>query len=90
MTNEQSKMMKKLQACCFALHEANLYLDSHPACADGLAYFRKHKEEYEKTLKEYQEKYGPLTAAAAEGSRKWEWVTEPFPWEYKANEGGDD
>ncbi|MBR6872598.1 MAG: spore coat protein CotJB [Ruminococcus sp.] len=90
MTSEQHKLMKKLQACSFALTEANLYLDSHPTCADGLAYFRRHKDEYEKARAEYEKKYGPLTACAAEGTRKWEWVTQPFPWEYKANEGGED
>jgi len=90
MDKEQARLLRKVRAYGFALVEANLYLDSHPTCTEGLGYFRDHKAKYETALKEYQEKYGPLTACAAEGRRKWEWVTEPFPWELSANEGGDD
>lgn len=90
MTNEQHKLMGKLQACAFALKEANLYLDTHPTCQEGLAYFRRHRDEYKELLDEYQDKYGPLTPEASKGTKKWEWVTEPFPWELSANEGGDD
>jgi spore coat protein JB len=89
MADERQKLMHKVQVCGFAMVEANLYLDSHPTCQEGLRYFREHKAEYEKAVAEYEEKYGPLTAASAEGTRKWEWVTEPFPWEASANKGGD-
>ncbi len=90
MTNEQFKLMKKVQTASFALVEANLYLDTHPTCKEGLEYFRRHKEEYEQAKKEYEKSYGPLTANASDGTKKWEWVTQPFPWEYKANEGRND
>ena len=89
MTKEQLILMKKIQTSCFALTEANLYLDTHPTCRDGLEYYRRHKEEYEKVKKEYEEKYGPVTAISSEGKKKWEWVTQPFPWELSANEGSD-
>ena len=32
----------------------------------------------------YEKRYGPLTAAASEGS-PWPWVTDPWPWEPGAN-----
>lgn len=90
MTNEQLRLMKKIQTESFALVEANLYLDTHPTCSEGLKYFRTHKEAYEEAVKEYESKYGPITAAASAGTRKWEWVTQPFPWELNANEGSED
>ncbi len=84
--SDKQKLMRKLQACSFALVEANLYLDSHPTCQNGLQYFAEHKAEYEKLLKEYESKYGPLTARASDGhSKRWEWVTSPFPWERGEN-----
>ena len=81
MLSEKQKLMRKLMSCSFALEEANLYLDSHPTCREGLEYFRKHREEYEKVLAEYTEKYGPVTAIQSDNEKKWAWVTTPFPWE---------
>ena len=88
--NDKQKLLRRLQQSCFALAEANLYLDSHPTCQMGLEYFRKHKAENleERTArecKEYTEKYGPLTAVQSEGTKKWEWVQHPFPWERGEN-----
>lgn len=81
LLNDRQKLMRKLMACKFALVEANLYLDSHPTCKMGLAYFEKHKAEYEKVEAEYVEKYGPITAVQSNNDKKWEWVKTPFPWE---------
>lgn len=78
---EKQRLMRKVQSTSFALVEANLYLDSHPTCRSGLEYFRKHKEEHEKAVKEYEEKYGPLTAASSDSQKRWDWVVTPFPWE---------
>lgn len=79
--NEQQRLMRKVMVCSFALTEANLYLDSHPTCPMGLAYFKKHKEEYDNAVKDYTEKYGPINFRQSDCDKKWEWVTSPFPWE---------
>lgn len=78
---DNQRAMRKVQAAAFAMVEANLYLDSHPTCTDGLEYFEEHKKAYEKAVEEYEEKYGPLTAIASNNKKKWEWVVTPFPWE---------
>lgn len=78
---EKQRLMRKVQAASFALVEANLYLDSHPTCKDGLAYFEKHKKAYDAAVKDYEKNYGPLTPHASDDPKKWEWVTKPFPWE---------
>lgn len=79
--SEKQRLLRKVQATAFSLVEANLYLDSHPTCKDGLAYFDEHRKAHENAVREYEEKFGPLTARASDTSRKWEWVTTPFPWE---------
>jgi spore coat protein JB len=81
MQSEKQKLLRKLQAARFALIEANLYLDSHPTCREGLSYFRGKQEELKKLTDEYQSKYGPLTAAAASAEERWDWVSTAFPWE---------
>ena len=63
------------------MNEAGLYLDSHPTCREALAYFEKHKKEHDDAVREYEDKYGPLTLSSAGGEKRWTWVTEPFPWE---------
>lgn len=81
MAGEKQKALKKLQAARFALHEANLYLDSHPTCAEGLRYFREKQAQCEKVTAEFEEKYGPLTAAASKAEECFEWAMGAFPWE---------
>ncbi|MBR1724905.1 MAG: spore coat protein CotJB [Ruminococcus sp.] len=81
MASEKQKALRKLQAARFAVHEANLYLDSHPTCPEGLKYFREKRALSEKLTREFEEKYGPLTAAASPADECFEWVAGAFPWE---------
>ncbi|MBO6141717.1 MAG: spore coat protein CotJB [Ruminococcus sp.] len=88
---ERKAAMLKVQQLSFALVEAGLYLDSHPTCEKGIAYFKKHKAELDKARAEYEKKFGPLKMENALGAddKKWQWVCEPFPWvsEYERSEG---
>lgn len=81
MLSEKQKLLRRLQAARFAIVEINLYLDSHPTCREGLRYFREKRGELNKLTEEYEEKYGPLTAASARAEERWDWVESPFPWE---------
>ena len=81
MENDRIKALRRLQAAKFALHDAALYLDSHPECQEGLRYFREKRELVEKLTKEYEKEYGPLTAAASCAEERWDWVCTAFPWE---------
>lgn len=81
MLSEKQKLLRRLQAARFAMVEINLYLDSHPTCQEGLRYFREKREETEKLTREYESKYGPLTAAASCAEERWEWTATAFPWE---------
>ncbi len=79
--NEKQKLLRRLQAVRFAVHDAALYLDSHPACREGLKYFREKRELCEKLTKQYEDAYGPLTASASAAEERFDWVCTPFPWE---------
>lgn len=88
--SDRRAAMLKVQQLSFALVEAGLYLDSHPTCEKGIAYFKKHKEALDKARVEYEKKYGPLKMENAldNDDKKWQWVCEPFPWvsEYERSE----
>lgn len=81
MTKEQMKLLKQVRMHAFAVVEANLYLDSHPDCKDGLEYYRKHNKAYEEAKAKYEKEYTPLTVNGAMNDDKWKWATDPWPWE---------
>ena len=70
----------------FASYEALLYLDTHPAKQEAMAYFRLHNRRYQTAIREYGRLYGPLTVgtASASSAETWNWMQQPWPWE-----GGD-
>lgn len=81
MLSDKEKLMMKLQSASFAMKEAELFLDTHPTCREGIEYFKKHKDLCNKLKAEYAEKYGPITTDQQTSDKKWSWVTSPFPWE---------
>lgn len=76
---DREMLMKKVQTADFELIEANLYLDAYPYCQKGLEYFYTARDRAAYLKKEYEEKYGPLTANANKGN-EWNWTSSPWPW----------
>lgn len=81
---ERKELLHNVQKTSFALVEVNLYLDSHPDCAEALEYFEKIKSENKMARKAYEEYCGPLTAAS-DNNDSWQWVKTPWPWEIGVN-----
>ena len=81
MNNERQKLLKRLQICDFVLTEASMYLDTHPNNEMALEYFNKHNKMKEEILKEYVDKYGPITRFDNDNSQTWQWINNPWPWE---------
>ena len=77
--NTREKMLKRVQIADFELIEANLYLDAYPHCGKALDYFYTARDRALYIRKEYEEKYGPLTANANTGN-EWNWIDSPWPW----------
>ncbi len=81
MSRDRQKLLKRLQVCDFVLIEASLYLDTHPNNMMALDYFNKHNQMRENILKEYTEKYGPISKGDCQSNHTWEWINNPWPWE---------
>lgn len=81
MINEKDMLMRQLSSAQFALVELNLFLDTHPDSAEALKMFKAYKEKFSALLKEYEKRFGPITAAAAMDSSMWDWINGPWPWE---------
>ena len=67
----------------FAIWDLHLYLDTHCGDEEAAELTEKYTEKYRQLLKEYECKYGPLTADDAYGAC---WLKGPFPW---VNGGSD-
>ncbi len=77
---ERENLMKQIMEYCFAAHEWNLYLDTHPMDRMALEYFRNTSKKAKELKKQYAEKFGPITASDVKDETEWTWVTQPWPW----------
>lgn len=77
----RNELLNQISAFAFAEKEWNLYLDTHPNDKEAL---RKHKAMAEKAkelIKEYEEKFGPLTPMSAVCQESFDWISGPWPWD---------
>jgi spore coat protein JB len=84
---DKSTLLRNLGAIGFSMHDLHLYLDTHPYDMEALSLFNKYKQKYEILVAEYERSYGPLTAVNAAMGDRWQWIDDPWPWEYAANAG---
>ncbi len=89
LTNRTEKTgpLAELQAVDFALNELCLYLDTHPEDEEALEMFNKYRELYLAGAKTYQEKYGPISRFDVGTNGKYNWLENPWPWDY--DQGGN-
>ena len=80
--SEQERMQFELQTICFAAHELNLYLDTHPEDQSMLMLFNDYSRKKEVLTREYENKYGPLMVKEI-NNNSFEWVNKAWPWEVR-------
>lgn len=77
--------LSELQALGFAVQELALYLDTHRDDQEALEIYRSYQKMYQKCAEEYMKKHGPLTHKMVSDSEKYDWLDDPWPWEYCKN-----
>ncbi len=81
-TNTKAQAAQQLAQSCFAVHEAVLYLDTHPDDQNALEYYRRKQQQLMQASENYQRTVGPIRACAVDTeSGSWRWVETPWPWE---------
>ena len=78
---EREALMRKVQVFAFCEYDAMLYLDTHPDCKEGLAYFQNMNMQKQTAINEYENKYGPLSAQGNLSLQTWNWAEGPWPWQ---------
>ena len=80
--NDQAKMLTCIDALSFAMIDLNLYLDIYPNSKEYIDLFNRYRIEKNNLVKEYENKYGPLTLDSdANNTYPWTWDRMPWPWE---------
>ena len=77
-----------LQALAFAIQELALYLDTHQNDQEALELYQNYQEIYHAGMQEFSDKYGPLNHRSPTTGQKYQWLDDPWPWEYAANKEG--
>lgn len=78
----------ELQVLAFAIQELALYLDTHRNDTEALELYRAYQEMYHKGMAEYTKNCGPLGHHHPADGRRYQWLDDPWPWEYAANKEG--
>ena len=78
----------QMQALAFAVQELALYLDTHRDDTEALALYRRYQRTYHDKRMEYSETYGPLSHMEPITAAEYNWLNDPWPWEYCANKEG--
>ncbi len=79
--------LTELQALEFVLVELGLYLDTHQDDAQAMELYRQYAALEKEGRARYEQTYGPITQTATAQSKNWDWLRDPWPWNYQ--EGGD-
>lgn len=88
MVNQKEKQitpLTELQVLGFAIQELALYLDTHREDHDALEIYREYQKLYNHCREEYLKKHGPLNHSQESNAAKYEWLDDPWPWEYCRN-----
>lgn len=87
MVNKQEKPvtpLTELQAMGFVIQELALYLNTHRDDLEALEMYRQYQKLYNDGRKAYEKMCGPLTHfSSSEGA--YQWLDDPWPWEYAKN-----
>ena len=75
----------ELQVLAFAIQELALYLDTHRDDKEALELYQSYQEVYKKCMKENTENCRPLTPRTKSSGQCYQWLDDPWPWEYAAN-----
>ena len=80
--NEQARLLTDIDALGFALVDLNLYLDVFPDDKEKIMLYNQYLKEKENLLKEYENKYGPITTNSDSlNTYPWAWNNMPWPWD---------
>lgn len=78
--------LTELQALEFVVMELGTYLDTHKDDTEAFQMFKQYAAMEKAAKAAYESKYGPITKSAAAAGESYQWLCDPWPWNYEQNE----
>ena len=78
-------LLKKLMALDFVAVDLALFLNTHPDDCEALAKYNETLAEANTLRSEYEECFGPLYSFRSMSDYPWQWMEDPWPWQYSFN-----
>ena len=77
----RQSLMRDVMAHDFAALDLQLFLDTHPCDKMAMQEYAKQTAKAKELTEEYEERFGPITAANADKEVPWQWIKSPWTWE---------
>ena len=77
--------MSELQVLGFALHDLALYLDTHRDDKEALEVYRAYQKIYHDAMMQFNEQQTPINHSMPNNNESYDWLNDPWPWEYHGN-----
>ena len=81
----RDEMLKKISALDFYIIDIGLYLNTHPEDKEAVMKYNAIVKEATAMRQDYQEQFGMLMVGSAQSRTPWQWIDNPWPWQYKFN-----
>ena len=79
--NEQAEMLLNINQIGFVNQDIRLYLDNYPNDTNMIKKYNDNTVLLNKLVKDYENKYGPITCDALSNDNLFGWATMSFPWD---------
>ncbi len=83
--NSKDELMCQIQQASFAAYDLQLYLDTHPDCAEALELYTKLNATVASLKQDYENAYGPLRAANSPCDTPFKWADTCYEWPWAKN-----
>lgn len=84
MNNKMMELKKEITMVHMMLEELQLYLNTHPSDSNAISKRNAYAKQL-KILKDEYNKFGMISQDDSLSPYPWQWIEEPWPWEYEAN-----
>lgn len=78
--NEQARLKRMIDELSFALDDTRLFLDTHPDNQEALMYYERTMQLRNRAVRDYTNKFGPVSQYDINLSNGWTWNDCPLPW----------